>query len=426
MSNKQNVLILGSGGREHAIAWRVLQDREDLNVFVIPGNTGMALENRIQCLDWDGEFSSLELLVRSRDIDFVIVGPETLLEKGIADYLEEVGISVLGPSKIATLFESSKSFSKNFMNEFDIPTASSILVNDYFKGLEEIDSWPHRLPPVVKASGLAAGKGVFVANTRDEAKEALYDIMRSESFPVNDDEVLLEERLVGREVSSFALFDGADYKVLGHCSDYKRLLDQDLGPNTGGMGSICDEGWPTLEVRNEIDEKVFKRFKQGLSKRGLKFRGILFAGLMVDGSTVKVIEFNVRFGDPETQSLLPCLKGDFLGNLISAARSSIKEASELTTEGHCVHVVMASKGYPFLNQDKPQFGQRIPLLSILGNQEVFYAGVKKDHNYLVNSGGRVLGISSKSSSISKARESAYQIMPLLKFNGAYWRSDIGS
>ena len=421
-----NIAILGSGGREHAIAWRVLKDREDIGVFVIPGNSGMELEERIQCLEWDGEFSSLQTLLISREIEFVIVGPETLLERGVTDFIEGLGVSVLGPSQMATLFESSKSFSKEFMNEFNIPTARSILVSDYFKGLEDIDSWSHRLPPVVKASGLAAGKGVFVADTRDEAKEALYDIMRSDSFPVSDNEVLLEERLEGREVSSFALFDGSNYKVLGHCSDYKRLLDQDLGPNTGGMGSVCDEAWPSLEIRKNIEEKVFKRFKQGIAERGIKFKGILFAGLMVNDQDIKVIEFNVRFGDPETQSLLPCLKGDFLSNLVAAASSSLDDAPTLSTQGHCVHVVMASKGYPFLDKASPQFGQRIPLLSTLGSQEIFYAGVKRDTDHLVNTGGRVLGISSRSTSVLKARESVYQTIPLLKFNGAYWRSDIGN
>ncbi|OUR97334.1 phosphoribosylamine--glycine ligase [Halobacteriovorax marinus] len=420
------IAVIGSGGREHALAWRLLEDSGTREVFVLPGNPGMSLDQGITCVPWAGDYSDLYTFINAQGIDLVIVGPEKFLAEGLADYLTEVHIPCFGPSEFCAQFESSKDFSKEFMNEFSIPTAKSITVTEYLQGIKEIESWGFSLPPVVKADGLAAGKGVFVCEDKDEAKLALHNLMNNPDFPVTSSKILLEECLEGVEVSSFALFDGENYQVLGHSSDHKRLNDFDKGPNTGGMGTYCDPNWPSTSLKEKIEDQVFKRFQKGLKAKGLKYVGFLFAGIMISkNDEINVIEFNVRLGDPEGQSLLFTLDGDLSQSLYFAATGKLNEASDLKMNSSAVHVVLASKGYPGLDGQELLLHQGIPKIENGDSFKVFFAGVKLKDETLVNSGGRVLGISVKSDSIKSARETIYQIIPTLAFNGAHWRTDIG-
>ncbi|WP_417335037.1 phosphoribosylamine--glycine ligase [Halobacteriovorax marinus] len=419
------IAILGSGAREHALAWRILSDLSEGYVTVIPGNDGMSFNERIRCVSWDGEIESLLESLKNLEIEFVIIGPEDLLSRGVADSIRAIGIDVLGPSKVASMIESSKEFSKEFMHEYNIPTANFHIIKDYFKGIELIDSWKESSAPVVKASGLAKGKGVFVCESRDEAKESLYNLMRNDHYFLRENTILIEERLVGREVSAFALFDGKSYKTIGNCFDYKRRDEGDLGPNTGGMGAICSDSLISEEIQLEINEKVFDRFLEGMKKRGIEYKGVLFAGIILTDQGVKVIEFNARFGDPETQALMPCLKGNLLENLHLCSRGEMSSASGLVIEGSCVHTVVASGGYPFTEGEKAQFNCQIPICNLLGRNSIFYAGVKFEDFSLVNTGGRVLGISSFGDDLETARSEAYLSIPLVTFKGSQWREDIG-
>jgi phosphoribosylamine--glycine ligase len=419
-----NIAIIGKGAREHALAWRLKQDNSCQSVVCIPGNDGIRSLSTIPCVEWDySNFEKLADILEIRSIDLVIVGPEKFLHEGLCDFLIKENILCLGPMQNEAKFETSKSFSKRFMEKYNIPTAKFVECNDYFEALDCLDNWKGSVP-VVKADGLASGKGVFVNESFSMAKESIYNLFRNKSFPISTDKVVIEEKLSGYEISSFALFNGQDYINLGHCTDYKRLLDNDKGPNTGGMGTFCDANWPSVSIKQKINKLVFDRFKEGIRDSGLTFHGILFAGLMIDGEDVHVIEFNVRLGDPETQSLLLCLKGDLSNTLYNAANGSDFN-DELSLEGSSVHVVLAGEQYADLNDQSPEKLVEIPLMSKIDDSQVFYAGVKAIANKLYAGKGRVLGISAKGDSIEAARGLVYKNINSLSFDGAKWRSDIG-
>lgn len=436
MGAPNKILILGSGGREHALADRCVRDEHSPQVFVMPGNAGMALQTGIHVISKNpAEFDVLLEEIKRNEIDLVVVGPEALLEAGVADFLRSESIPVLGTGKDGALLESSKAFSKDFMAEFSIPTAGYRNFKDSHLAIEAIENGDFGSNPVVKASSLAAGKGVFVTKSQDEAVKAVNDIFHNENFKVFSEEIVIEENLSGRELSSFALYDGDSYVLLGHACDYKRLQDNDEGPNTGGMGTWTPSDFPTEEIEQVIRKEVFDKVLKGLKTRGIDFKGILFAGLMIDDSKVDVIEFNVRLGDPETQVLLPLLKGNFSQTLLAAAKGNLAGLDQklvMDKDLRAVHVVKVSKYYPSLDGTPMVLGQLISKeeeFDQLAGEDtrLYYAGVKShsdDEGKLVNSGGRVLGVTVIASDTNSAREKAYQLIKNINFEGQFYRNDI--
>jgi phosphoribosylamine--glycine ligase len=435
MGAPTKILILGSGGREHAIADRCSRDAHQPKVYVMPGNPGMARQKGIEKIDGNPlEFESLLAKIQELSIGLVVVGPEAYLDAGVSDFLRENNISVVGTNKQGAKLESSKAFSKDFMAEFSIPTAKYKNFNKSEEAISAIHSGDFGSNPVVKASSLAGGKGVFVTKNLNEAEKAVNDIFHNDDFKVFSDEVVIEKNLQGRELSSFALFDGTDYVVLGHACDYKRLQDGDEGPNTGGMGTWTPEDFPRAAIKETINKEVFDKVALGLKNRGIDFKGILFAGLMIDGDDVNVIEFNVRLGDPETQVLLPLLDGNFSEVLLASAKGELNQCKETLTmneELRAVHVVKVSKFYPSLDGTQMLLNQKIEFDKDPGlfdtSVRLFFAGVKshsEEKDQLVNSGGRVLGITALASSVDEARDKAYQLINTINFEGQFYRNDI--
>lgn len=431
-AHPESILILGSGGREHAIASRCLKDQTTKNVFVMPGNPGMTHFDDIKLVVGDVlQVESILNVINENNIDLVVIGPEAILERGIADQLREHNIPVVGPGKVGTQLESSKAFSKDFMVKHLVPTAKFEAFKDSTDAIEAINSNRFQSDPVVKASELAAGKGVFVCESKEDAIEAVKNILDHDDFSVSSKEIVIEERLHGRELSAFALFDGDSYQYLGHACDYKRLLDGDHGPNTGGMGTWTPDNFPKEEVVNKINLEVFDRVLNGLKKDKIRFQGVLFAGLMINEQEVNVIEFNVRFGDPETQSLLPLLKGNFSQSLWNCANGILgkSEDQELRMDDtkRAVHIVKVSQNYPAIDGSSMLLGQKIQIdqsLKTTDESIVFFAGVKEINNSLVNSGGRVLGITAIADSSKKACDKAYELIQKINFEGQFYRKDI--
>lgn len=417
MSDKMKVLVVGGGGREHALAWKMAQSPLVDRICVLPGNEGMS-GDKIECISGDILSTAAKLKP-----GLIVVGPEKPMADGFVDKLEAGGHLVLGASRAAAQLESSKIFSKNFMLEEGIPTARALTCNSYEEALAALKTWNvEKDGIVIKADGLAAGKGVVVTHDRTEAEKTLHSFMKDETCPVKAERVLFEEVLKGREVSAFALCDGTRFMPLGYICDYKRVNDDNKGPNTGGMGGFSPKGWPTDAARDFVNNKIFASVLHGMKKRGTPFKGILFAGLMVDRDDVKVIEFNVRFGDPETQSLMPLMESDIVPLFLAAAKGDLSTChSPVIKEMSAIHVVMTSAGYPDVNM---QLGEKIELQSN-DNTHVFFAGVKKKDGALVNTGGRVLGVTALGKTIDEAREKAYAQINRIKFSGAHWRKDIG-
>ncbi|RLA63370.1 MAG: phosphoribosylamine--glycine ligase [Epsilonproteobacteria bacterium] len=432
------ILLLGSGGREHAMAWKMAQSEMVENLYVLPGNDGMALLPKVSTLF--GSVTDIPLILKTSKelgIDLVVIGPENPLSEGVTDALEEKGVKVFGPSRQAAQLESSKVFSKNFMVEYDIPTAKALSFDNYDEAKAAMEKWDITQGIVIKADELAAGKGVVVTKDRVEAEKTLFDFMKNPDCTVKTKRVLLEEMLTGKEVSAFAICDGENFISLGYACDYKRVGNGDTGPNTGGMGGYSPKNWPSDTTKSFIEEKVFKTVLRGMKEMGMPFKGILFAGLMVEGDNPKVIEFNVRLGDPETQILLPLVAGDLVPTLYSAAQGKLSElgsqAIKLKNETS-VHIVMTSGGYPSTDGTKMDLGNTIDYPQELLPNEVgasrnnymFLAGAKKNEaGDLVNSGGRVLGVTALASELEGARKLAYETLKDVSFKGAHWRTDIG-
>jgi phosphoribosylamine--glycine ligase len=418
------VLLLGSGGREHALAWKISQSACVDTLFVLPGSDAISLLPKTQCVDGDAV-----AYAQNQKIDLVVIGPEKPMMEGVADRLREVGIPVLGPSRAAAQLETSKVFSKKFMVEESIPTAQAMACYSCAEALAVLEKWPVETQGVViKADGLAAGKGVVVTSSRGTAQETIHDFMNNPACTVKAESVLIEKKLTGREVSAFALCDGEGFVTLGYACDYKRVNDGDQGPNTGGMGGYAPQGWPSQNARDFVEKHVFAKVVDGMKKRGTPFTGILFAGLMIDGDNVNVIEFNVRFGDPEAQILLPLFKGDIVPLFLSAAKGQLDaQALPCMDEKTAVHVVMTSQGYPDVMGDGMVLGQKISLPAASNaNTLLFMAGARKEGEAWVNSGGRVLGVTAVGETIERARLNAYAEISRISFHGAHWRKDIGA
>jgi len=423
----KTILLLGSGGREHALAWKMAQSPAVTKIWALPGSDGIATVEKTECIA--GNAADPAFVVKTAQQlkpDLIFIGPETPLEAGVVDVLEAAGFSVMGPRKAAAQLESSKIFSKEFMTEFGIPTAPFKVADSYEEAVVLCQKWDiEGKGIVIKADGLSAGKGVVVTHDRAEALKTLHDFMANPACSVKTDRILLEEKITGKEVSAFALCDGKTFLPLGYACDYKRVNDNDQGPNTGGMGGYAPKGWPSDKARQFIQEHVFRPVMEGMQELNTPFKGILFAGLMIDGDNVKVIEFNTRFGDPETQILLPLIAEDIVPLFAQAAAGMLGTTSPALKKDHALHVVLTSEGYPETLGTGMRLGEKMDIPATSDNALLFISGAKKKSDQWVNSGGRVIGVTALGATMDEARTRAYATVEKIHFQGAHWRKDIG-
>ncbi|MGY6528693.1 MAG: phosphoribosylamine--glycine ligase [Cyanobacterium sp.] len=413
------VLVVGNGGREHALAWKLLQSPEVDKVFCSPGNGGTAtLENCQNVAIGVDDFASMVDLVKKEAIDLVVVGPELPLSLGITDYLREHNIKVFGPDKAGATIEASKSWAKDLMVRANVPTAKSATFTDAQNAKEYIKQ--QGAPIVVKADGLAAGKGVVVAMTLDEALGAIEEL-----FAQKFSTVVVEEFLTGQEVSVLALTDGLTIRPLIAAQDHKQVGEGDTGANTGGMGAYAPTPLVTAELGDRIYKEVLEPTLKALQEKGIDYRGVLYAGLMItpEGEP-KTLEFNCRFGDPETQAVLPMLKTPLFDVLLACADQNLASLPPLEWhDGSAVCVVGASAGYPGSYEKGKEISGIVEAQKT--GATVFHAGTKLNNNTLITDGGRVLGVTAMANDFEGAIASAYHAMDKISFEGIYFRRDIG-
>ena len=421
-----NVLILGSGGREHAFALKVRESKLCSNVYVAPGNSGTALiANNLNI--GVNEFSKIELAIEEYNISVLIVGPEAPLVNGIRDRIRSNdtnnNLIIVGPGKAGAMLEGSKDFTKSFLFRHNIPTAnySTFTKKNIEEGFKYIDKMPS--PYVLKADGLAAGKGVLIIKNKKEAKQQLKEILINSKFGKAGNKVVIEEFLDGIEISCFVLTDGNQYKILPSAKDYKRIGENDTGLNTGGMGAVSPPPFLNKKLKSKIELNIIKPTIQGLKKDNIPFVGFIFFGLIIVKEEPKVIEYNVRMGDPETEVVFPRIKSDFL-ELIMALDSGNLNSFDLQIDNEpAVTIVLVSGGYP----EKYEINKQIFGLENISKIDsyVFHAGAKIENEVLKTSGGRVLAITSKAKSIDLALKKSYDSIKQVRFNKMYYRKDIG-
>jgi len=405
-------LIIGSGGREHTIAWRLLNDGSAEEVYVAPGNGGIDPAYRID-IDVD-DFNGIADFCAEKKIDMVIVGPEVPLVKGIVDFLSGRGIPAFGPSKKAAQLEGSKLFAKTIMEKYNVPTAGH---HDFVgkKKLLEFVEKQTSFPMVIKLDGLAAGKGVGIPESKEEAIAFINENVTEET------RIFVEDFLTGEEVSVLGISDGKTIKAFISAQDHKRIFEGDKGPNTGGMGAYGPAPVATPERLERIQKEVLEPVINGMQAEGIPFIGILYAGLIIDGDDLKVLEFNTRFGDPEAQVILPLLEGK-LGDIFQGAVNGTLDAVDFSFKNqHAITVVMSSGGYPGAYEKEKEI---TGIDSIDDEVIVFHAGTKEKDGKIFTNGGRVLNITALGSSLVEAREKAYQTIEKISFEGAYFRKDI--
>lgn len=414
------VLVVGSGGREHAIVWKLSQSRLVDKIYCTPGNAGIS--GMAECIDVDSsDFSALVDFVRYEWVDLTIVGPEDPLSRGIVDAFEKEGRRILGPSKAATQLESSKVFSKEFMKRHRIPTAGYKVFSSYIHAEDHVRM--KGAPIVIKADGLAAGKGVIVASTVDEATDALRFIMKDRAFGDAGNKVIVEDCLSGEEASFMVFTDGKTIVPMVSSQDHKRVFDGDKGPNTGGMGAYSPAPVITKELESLVMETIMRPTIDGLKSEGIKYKGILYAGLMIDGAKPSVLEFNCRLGDPETQPILARLDTDLMDISMAITDEKLSDIEIKWKEDASVCVVLASGGYP----GKYEKGKVISGLDNAGKIDdvvVFHAGTAFNNNEIVTNGGRVLGVTALGEDIKAAKEKAYEAISKIHFDGMHYRKDI--
>jgi phosphoribosylamine--glycine ligase len=414
------VLVVGGGGREHTIVWKLAQSRHVDKIYCSPGNAGIS--EIAECIDvGTNDFDALVDFVKYEWIDLTIVGPEEPLSRGIVDAFEREGRRILGPNSKAAQLESSKVFAKDFMKRYGIPSAEYSIFTSYVHAENHVRM--KGAPIVIKADGLAAGKGVFVTGTVEEAIEALRLIMKERAFGDAGDRVVVEECLEGEEASFMAFCDGKTVKPMASSQDHKRIFDGDKGPNTGGMGAYSPAPVITREMEAEIMDKVMWPVMRGLKAEGIKYKGILYAGLMIKDHTPFVLEFNCRLGDPETQPVLSRLDTDLVDIAYAMLDGKLAEMDIKWKPKSSVCVVLASKGYP----GKYEKGKVITGIGDLKDEEdvfVFHAGTSFDNGSIVSSGGRVLGVTALGDDIGEAKERAYKAIGKIHFDGMHYRKDI--
>ena len=416
------VLVIGGGGREHALVWKIAQSPVVETIFCAPGNPGTAQLARNVAIAAD-DLQGLLAFARENEIGLTVVGPELPLSLGLVDLFEEHGLKVFGARKNAALIESSKAFSKDLMQKYQVPTAAYGVFTEIEPALSFIDRTG--TPIVIKADGLAAGKGVIIAQNREEAVAAVTDMLSGNAFGAAGSRVVVEEFLRGEEASFLAFTDGERIIPLASAQDHKAVFDGDSGPNTGGMGAYSPAPVVTPAIHQKAMAEVMRRTVDGMAAEGRPYRGVLYAGLMIDGDSVKTLEFNARFGDPECQPLLMRMKSDIIPILMAVACGDL---SGIEIEWHdkaAVCVVLAAAGYP----GDYQKGDLIEGLSEAGNLQdlvVFHAGTRSSGEEVVTSGGRVLGVTALGGTVQEAIEKAYRGVALISWPGMHYRRDIGA
>lgn len=411
------ILVIGSGGREHAIIKKIKQNKNVSEIYAIPGNGG--IERDAICLDIKAtDINAIKDFAKKNNIDYAIVTPDDPLVAGLVDALEEIKIPCFGPNKNAAIIEGSKVFAKNLMKKYKIPTAEYETFESYDKAIEYLKTAP--MPTVIKADGLALGKGVIIAETKEKAFDTVKNIMKDKAFGKSGDRIVIEEFLEGVEVSILSFTDGKTIIPMISSMDHKRIGDKDTGLNTGGMGTIAPNPYYTKEIAKECFDKIFIPTISAMNKEGRTFKGCLYFGLMITKDGAKVIEYNCRFGDPETQVILPLLKSDLLDIMIATTNGNLDKVKVEFENKSAACIIMASEGYPL--EYKKGFAINIPKDII---ERVYFAGVKKENEKLLTNGGRVLGITNIADTLDKAIKLSYEDAKQISFEGAYYRKDIG-
>ena len=411
------ILVIGSGGREHAIIKKIKQNKNVSEIYAIPGNGG--IERDAICIDIKAtDINAIKDFAKKNNIDYAIVTPDDPLVAGLVDALEEIKIPCFGPNKNAAIIEGSKVFAKNLMKKYKIPTAKYETFESYDKAIEYLKTAP--IPTVIKADGLALGKGVIIAETKEKAFDTVKNIMKDKAFGKSGDRIVIEEFLEGVEVSILSFTDGKTIIPMISSMDHKRIGDKDTGLNTGGMGTIAPNPYYTKEIAKECFDKIFIPTISAMNKEGRTFKGCLYFGLMITKDGAKVIEYNCRFGDPETQVILPLLKSDLLDIMIATTNGNLDKVKVEFENKSAACIIMASEGYPL--EYKKGFAINIPKDII---ERVYFAGVKKENEKLLTNGGRVLGITNIADTLDKAIKLSYEDARQISFEGAYYRKDIG-
>ncbi len=411
------ILVIGGGGREHAVVRAVKKNPRVTEIFALPGNGGIAKDAECVAIGATETEKIVEFAVRNK-IDYAIVTPDDPLVLGVVDALEEKGIPCFGPNKKAAILEGSKVFAKDLMKKYNIPTAEYAVFDNKADAVKYLETATY--PTVIKADGLALGKGVLIVHNFDEAKSAVNMMMEDKVFGKSGDNVVIEEFLTGSEVSVLSFCDGKTIVPMVSAMDHKRAKDNDEGLNTGGMGTIAPNPYFTKEVEKECMEKIFVPTMNAMNSEGRTFKGCIFFGLMITPKGPKVIEYNCRFGDPETQVVLPLLESDLLTVMQAVTQGTLTADMVKFSDKSACCVVMASDGYP----EKYQKGFKITIPSSI-EENVFVAGAKLDGEKLVTSGGRVLGVTALAEDLSSAIDKAYSLVDKVSFENAYYRKDIG-
>ncbi len=415
------VLIVGSGGREHAIAWKVAQSKKVDQIYCAPGNAG--IEEYAECVPIGAmEFDKLVAFAKEKEIDLTVIGMDDPLVGGVVDAFEAEGLRVFGPRKNAAILEGSKAFSKDLMKKYNIPTAAYENFDNAKEALAYLET--AKFPIVLKADGLALGKGVLICNTLEEAKEGVRSIMMDKKFGTAGNRMVIEEFMTGREVSVLSYVDGKTIKTMTSAQDHKRAGDGDTGLNTGGMGTFSPSPFYTEEVDDFCNKYIYQATVDAMAAEGREFKGIIFFGLMLTENGPRVLEYNARFGDPEAQVVLPRMKNDIVEVFEACIDGTLDQIDLQFEDNAAVCVVLASEGYPV----KYEKGFVIKGLEKFKDKEgyyVFHAGTKKAEEGIVTNGGRVLGVTAKGKDLKEARANAYEAINLVEFENKYYRHDIG-
>ncbi len=418
---KYNVLLLGSGGREHALAWGIAKSTKLNKLYIAPGNPGTLSLGENVLLDVTNHQAVLSF-IQEHSIHLTVVGPEQPLVDGIADFLEEQCQAVFGPKQQAAMLEGSKEFAKDFMQRQNIPTAAyQVFAIDEFDKAADYITQQNNYPVVLKADGLAGGKGVLIPETKEEALEALKEL-QSGSLSEAASRLVIEEFMVGEEASVFAICDGNSFKIIGNAQDHKRIGEGDTGLNTGGMGAYSPAPIVTSELLSEVEKSVIKPTIDGMKAEGYPYQGILYVGLMITEEGPKVVEYNCRFGDPECQVIVPAMQSDLLEVIIACTEGRLSETEIILDNDYRCTVVLASGGYP----ESYAKGKEITGIDEVTNAIVFHAGTKLEGEKLLTNGGRVLNVVAQGSTLQEAIDTAYSQISKIHFEQAYYRRDIGA
>ncbi len=420
-----NVLVIGSGGREHALVWKLKQSAKVTKIYCAPGNAGIGGLADLVPIPSD-DIDGLYQFAKKNKIDLTVVGPEIPLVKGIVDLFEKNGFKIFGPSKYAAQLEGSKVFAKNFLRKYRIPTASYVTFDrtQYEEAQSHIMN--HAFPLVIKADGLAAGKGAVVCRSMGEALNTLQELFKKNIFGDAGRNIVVEDFMEGQEASIFVLTDGSDYRILQPAQDHKQILDGDKGKNTGGMGAYAPAPIVTTSLMKQVEKEIIRPTLEGMRADGKPYKGCLYVGLMMTAEGPKVVEFNCRLGDPETQVVVPLLETDLLELLYACAAGTLRSVKLKHHKASAVCVVIASRGYP----DTYETGKPISGLDSILKEAgivVFHAGTRQENGKIVTSGGRVLGVTAVGfgDDLEGTINCAYSAVKRISFDGAYYRSDIG-